>query len=136
MTEFETRIYNKLNRLFKENKFGDIIIDMKATGASLTLRACRDYDTEITELNQAEYIIVAGLDDAHTFSGTVEELCGKLANYERLHQEWICQTKDLESYHDRYIKDGNYADPEWQKHWDWYSDWHKDLYGYRPVRDA
>ena len=143
MTKMETAIYNKLNRLFKENKFGDIIIDMKSTGAMLTLHACRDYDSKITELDQAEYILVTGLEDAPTFSGTVNELCTSLANYDRLHQEWIEDTKKLGEYYEKYIRDGNrkyvqdktYAEPEWMEHWDWYSDWHKDLYGYRPTHD-
>lgn len=37
----------------------------------------------------------------------------------------------LREYFEKYIKGKSWEEID-QDRWDWYSDWHKDVYGYRP----
>lgn len=131
MTKMEKAIYDKLNRLFKEAHFAGITITMKSTGIKMALIPCAQTD-HINDLSEVEWILVYGDQDANTFGGTVEDTCKQLADYDTRHQKWIDETKKIQEYFDKYLKDSDRNDAEWQEHWGWYSDWHKDLFGYRP----
>ena len=54
-------------------------------------------------------------------------------NLDRLaHSEYVEeQLPGLERYFNNYIKDKSFNEIEPER-WDWYSDWHKDVFGFRP----
>ena len=69
-----------------------------------------------------------------------EELeMGDMTNYDEwfnlnhlAHNEYVeAQLPELERYFNNYIKDKPFNEIEPER-WDWYSDWHKDVFGFRP----
>lgn len=57
----------------------------------------------------------------------VQELVDEINNHAKLVEDLERERKELREYFD-----GGQADGWTQHDWSWYSDWHKDLYGYRP----
>ena len=65
--------------------------------------------------------------------------CGDMTNFD----EWadLCATEheeyreralpEITKYFDEHIKGKSWEEID-QNCWDWYSDWHKDVFGYRP----
>ena len=69
-----------------------------------------------------------------------EELeMGDMTNYDEwfnldylAHSEYVeKQLPELERYFNNHIKDKSINEIEPER-WDWYSDWHKDVFGFRP----
>ena len=64
---------------------------------------------------------------------------GDMTNYDEwfnlnhlAHSEYVEeQLPELERYFNNYIKDKSFNEIEPER-WDWYSDWHKDVFGFRP----
>ena len=57
----------------------------------------------------------------------IQKLVDEINNHAKMVEELENERKELRAYFEGGEADG------WTKHdWSWYSDWHKDLYGYRP----
>lgn len=70
-------------------------------------------------------------DDVLCGAKSIEELAERLLSYEEKHKTMIEELNQMEEelleYYNTYYGTDKF-------NWDYYSDWHKDVYGFRPRR--
>ena len=116
------RIAAELEKRFADNNFDEITIEMKCNGDKITIVPCSYAD--IKSIKDIDYYLVncrlpwAGSDD-------LMWVADFLANYDNKIKANEKSKKELRDYYNKY-----HNTP--QMDWSWYSDWHKDVYGYRP----
>ena len=116
---------NKLRAALTEADWSDIFFPME-NGDSLTITPC-GYAPELNEQNTEYYLVFS--DKTPNMGGdTLKIIAEQIANYETHLQEQAAEKAKLRAYFDRNIATGKYDGETWG----FYSDWHKDVYGYRP----
>lgn len=112
-----------VERLLRMNGWEETVI-VCPDGARVSVTPCGYGD--ITKLSDCDYFLVHG--DMPWMGGDkLEKVVDELNRHAELLAEQEAQKKKLREYFEAGQADG------WTKHdWSWYSDWHKDLYGYRP----
>lgn len=85
-------------------------------------------DTPATP-EDVEYVLVAGPCWTLWLGGTVAELADSLARADDLKREWAEDARRLRGMYDRAVRDGT---PTRSDEFGLYSDFHKDVFGYRP----
>lgn len=97
-----------------------------SNGDVITISPC-GYSPVLNE-KTTEYYLVFSPSTPNLGGDTIEIIANQLAKYEQVLAEEAKEKAELRAYFDQYIANGN-PDPD---RWSWYSDWHKDVYGYRP----
>lgn len=128
MNQFVTEVTEEMLRTaFADNNWDHIIVHF-TDGSTIGITAYSSYygDEPRKESHIEWYEVSWGIDweGANKLSDVVR-ICNTHADITRRNLE---EKNKLRAYFDKHIKDGNYTAEEW----DWYSDWHKDCYGYRP----
>ena len=97
-----------------------------SNGDVITISPC-GYTKPLTE-QTTEYYLMFSPNTPNLGGDTLDIIANQLSQYDRFLAEEAKEKAELRAYFDKYIANG---DPEPER-WDWYSDWHKDVYGYRP----
>lgn len=122
MTREDAR--RKLEEKFEQANWGSIDITMKCNGDVLRITPC-GYG-KVNKDNVEYFLVEGGL--PWMGANTIAELLDQLTNYNQMVHEHEKEKKEIRDYFEEHIKGGNYEPEEWG----WYSDWHKDVFGYRP----
>ena len=114
----------QLEKAFKENGFKETRV-VCPDGAEAWVTPC-SYATEITSTSQCDYFLVES--DIPWLGGEkLEKVIADLNNHEELLKELNEERDRCKAFFDEHQAKG------WDgESWSWYSDWHKDLFGYRP----
>ena len=122
MTRIEM-VVNELVKRFESANWNDITLTMKCNNEEITISPCY-YGDGIPTVSDIEYYLVYC---SMPWSGndSLEKIAKFLINYEK---ELNRQEEEKEKLHQYYVQYVNTSEMDW----DWYSDWHKDVYGYRP----
>lgn len=115
-----------LVKIFEDSKWKEVQITCP-DGAEIVIDPCGYGD--VTCLDDVDCFLVYG--DIPWMGGMggnrVEELVKEINDHAKYVEELESDRKELKAYFEGGEADG------WTKHdWSYYSDWHKDLYGYRP----
>lgn len=135
LTALENRIDAEINRRFNAGMAvdGTLTITMKTDGRELMLTPCFDKpgmaQDRPVDIPSADYVIVGGKGPAIYMSGNPDDVCRKLAAYDKVKAEWEDDLAKLRAYYEAHK--GEPIDPE-DNVFDLYSDWHKEVIGYRP----
>lgn len=142
MTNITEKIQAALERKFKEagyndktNTFNEITLTMKSTGLPLTLCLCYYGKARMESIMQAEYILVTGPQSAVVFGGEPKEVVDQLSRYDELHAGWLNDKAECEKYFHKLegmIYDPSVSQEEINDARSFYSDWHKEVFGWRP----
>lgn len=117
-----TMIRSELVKRFEESGWKKIDITMKSDGRRITIKPC-SYDDTITSEEQVDYFLTH---DNIVYGGdTLDNVAEQILNYDKLKQDMEDSKRELHEYYVAY----NDTD---EMDWGYYSDWHKDVYGYRP----
>lgn len=127
------KILKELENRFQKNNWKPIQIQMKSTQETLLLTAC-SYCESITRLDDVEWILVEG-SVCKYLGGLPEEVADRLARYDELIKENENDKNKCRLYFEKYIKNKDTSTDEFQSHYEFYSDWHKDIFGFRPSYD-
>lgn len=112
-------MYEKiLSELIKrtENCTKECTITMKCDGQRITIHPCVSFGC-------TEYFLVYGFEQ--TGFNTIEEVASYIDHYNEHKNKQINEEQKIRKYFDEEISQG-------KGDWDWYSDWHKDVFGFRP----
>ena len=119
------KIKKALVERFEKAGWNDIKITMNCNGDTLVLTPCAFID--IRKAEDIEYIIVCGSDASQYMGGNLDQVADQISRY----QELVDTQKDdkirLAEYCEKHQHD-SYDSDSYQS----YSDWHKDVYGFRP----
>lgn len=123
-----------LHNQFIAADWGELDLDMidesgKRHG-SVQIVPCFDY-TNIKAETHVEYFLMGSPDVNLYGENTLDAVVKSLRNFDALVSASETEKIRLQDYFDKYIKDRPWdqINPD---RWGWYSDWHKDVYGYRP----
>ena len=120
--ERTTKALNKKEEEAIANGTNDSNLTIKATGDKVKITLCGMDD--IKSMNDIEYFLVecrfpwAG-------SSKIEDIAKLLNNWKTKIDEDDKEKKDLRKYYEE-----NYGTEKFND--EWFSDWHKDVYGFRP----
>lgn len=111
-----------------------VTITMKHDGRKLHVVPCSDA-TGVAQgklpadaaLTQFDWLLVYGDGPANFMGGKPMEVCRQLADYEDLSGKYAAQVRECHAYFEEHR-----GAPTRTDDYGWYSDWHKDLFGYRP----
>lgn len=134
-TPWQQRIYNELERRFKENNWMPITINMRDTGLPIELSVTSEKD--INQLSDADYISATGPQSASWFDGTAEEIVTKLSNYHEIHTNWIRTFIEAKTYFKKHMLTHpakHRANRE--EHWRAFEIMHNKIFGYNPVKNG
>ena len=115
----------KIRAALTANNWSDTDITMP-NGDIVTISPC-GYARQLNEQN-TEYYLVLSPSTSNLGGDTLAIIADQLAGYEKHLQEQAAEKVELRAFFDRNIATGNYDSDTWS----FYSDWHKDVYGYRP----
>ena len=117
------RIAAELTKRIIANGFNPIKIDMKKSGDRIIITPC-SYEVNITSMDQIDWYLV---DCRISYSGndSIEKIAAFIADYDNRIAENEADKIKLREYYNKYH---NTPEMDWQ----WYSDWYKDVYGFRP----
>lgn len=127
--EIETRMNQSTGRLCD-----GITITMKTDGNELRLVPCFDNPADEPEsmsklvLASADYLLVIGSGVAVNMGGKPHKVCHQLATYDELLKKREEDIKKLEDYCHNHQDDDCFGSDSFE----FYSDWHKDVFGFRP----
>ena len=91
-------------------------IEMKVDNQKIVITPCNYTGTP-------EYFLVSGFES--TGFNTIEEVAEYINNYEKHKSRQRKEIYEITKYFNEEISKG-------KGDWDWYSDWHKDVFGFRP----
>lgn len=110
-----------LTEIFEKNGFEKALVETNKGSCYIT-PCC--YCDKPTKIEDVEYFLVDG--PLPWLGGSnFEKVCEDIANISDLVNEQTKEKQELNNYFDKYYGTDSFD-------YDWYSDWHKDIYGYRP----
>lgn len=105
---------------FKETTFR--LLD----GTEIMITPC-SYVRDITDISQCDYFLVDDPELPWAGGDKLSKVVNEMNNHVKLVDDLAEERAQLRAYFDKHQKNG------WDdESFSWYSDWHKDLYGYRP----
>ena len=116
MKTLQERIIKRLEEL-TNNFTEDTIITMKSDNTQMTIRPCNFTGV-------AEYFLVYASFENTGFHN-IEAVANYIIKYDENKQQHNKEVEAITDYFNTKILQGG-------GDWDWYSDWHKDVFGYRP----
>lgn len=126
MTKKAEMIKSELTKRFMENRWNSVTITMKHDKNRITLTPC-SMAYEMRSMDDVEYIMTQGYGPAAWVEGEPEQVFENLASYENLAEHWKEELEKLKAFcakHENFPYDSN--------EYGFYSDWHKDLFRFRP----
>lgn len=109
----------------KKNGFNDTTFIL-ADGTSAIVTPCY-YGKGAPSLEDIEYFLVYCDELPYLSDDKLEKVAERFNNILKLRSEQDAEKIELRKYFDEHQSKG------WDDgSWSWYSDWHKDVYGYRP----
>ena len=116
--------YDYVARILAANNFNSTDF-LCSDGARITIIPCSQV-SEIKSLDDVEYFLVHG-DMPWMGNSDLQKIVDDMNNHAKLLAEIEDEKTQLRAYFDQHQANG------WDdESWSWYSDWHKDVYGYRP----
>lgn len=129
------KIAAELTRRFREANSNTISIKMKCDGKELSLTLCSDSGKTIPAENESildfDFILVNGGGIAHTLGGEPKRVCTQLREYANRAAEYADSVRRLTEYCESHKDDPTPLGES--DAYGFYSDWHKDLFGHRPM---
>ena len=114
----------QITKILKDNHFAETVITCP-DGVDVVVKPC-SYADKITDISQCDYFLCYG-DLPWMGDDTVEKITRQINEHAKDLAELMDERKELRQFFDDHQANGWDDDS-----WSWYSDWHKDLYGYRP----
>lgn len=114
MTMYEKILVELIRRT--ENGTKDCTITMKYDGQKITIHPC-------VSCGCTEYFLVYSFEQ--TGFNTLEEVASYIEHYLEHKNRLNSEKEKITKYFNEEISKG-------KGDWDWYSDWHKDVFGFRP----
>lgn len=111
---------------FTESRWNPIEVTCP-DGAKMYITPCA-YEENISNVSQVEYFLVDG-DLPWLGCDTITQLVHQINNHAEMVIESEKEKKEVQEYYEKYSKLGWPDDS-----FGFYSDWHKDVYGFRPSR--
>lgn len=106
-----------------------------SNGDILTVTPCAQMIDAITDINEIEYYLVDGSSLVWLGGDNLEKIVKQFNDYENQLKEQADEKIKLRKFYQEKIAP-KLSDPNWKSYEDddfeFYSDWHKDVYGYRP----
>lgn len=89
---------------------------------------------KITDFSQIEYFRLLCSEATMCGSSDIETAASHTRNIKRAIKENKDDTEQLREYYEKHLtpEKRKENESEWLSHMDFYSDWYKDVYGYRP----
>lgn len=117
------RVVDELVKRIMDNNFERISISMKCNGDVIYITPC-SMVPEITSFDDIEYFLI---DCSLPWAGNdkIEKVADFIIDYQNRVDENEQEKIRLKEYYKKYHNTS-------KMDWSWYSDWHKDVYGYRP----
>ena len=113
---------------FNANGWNPIHINPKGKFHSILITPC--FDTDEHNENTVCFFMVDDPCINGLSTNDIDHLAKEIETYDKLYYEDIKQREELNEFYNKNIN----RKPFNQDAWDFYSDWHKDIYGYRPHR--
>lgn len=95
---------------------------------TVQIQACLPYGQDaVTDASSVEYLLFGGSCWASHLSGEPENVQKHLDHVQEIRDSWYAEAARLKTYLEQHKTD-------WtgDESYDFYSDWHKDVFGYRP----
>lgn len=128
-------IKKELLKRFTDAGWDEIKITMTINGDVLTINPCSQVCDNITDESQVEWYLVYGSSCTELGGDSLDKLCEQLATYEEMLNSLDNSKKKLRAFFEKHILPHK-NDKDWKSYesdaFEYYSDWHKDIYGYRP----
>ena len=125
------KVADALRAQFDAADWNEITVTMKCNGDAVTLTPCTSKPGNVTCEEDVGYILVNSPSISWLGGINIEEVAGQLANYE---QSLIKNDDDmvrLGEMRDELVKGEGMTSRRWDELYDFYSDWSKDVLGYR-----
>lgn len=123
----KNRIKEELVKRFEENNWEEIVITMKCDGTKIFIDPCCYADNKTLE--QVEYFLMNCSTMNLCGRETIEQVVEVIVEYETMLKESASDVEKCRQYWLKHVK--NNTEPYMD---DFYSDWHKELFGHRPRR--
>lgn len=129
---------NFINEKFEANGWKETRFDVPSTNSIIWATPCAQIMGDIEDPSQIEYILIENNDGINVPGfDTIEALAAFLMDYPRRLELERQQQKDCRNYYKTKILDklaaGETVDEDT---WQFYSDYHKDCFGFRPKREV
>lgn len=123
------KVKAELIRRFEENNWNEITITMKCDNAVVVITPCTMGCVPMNKIEDVDYFLMKCTTINTCGSENLDDIVKFLVNYEKEVKENETDIEKCRKYWEKHVKNSTdkYMD-------DFYSDWHKDLFGYRPRR--
>lgn len=111
--------------------FEPITVNMKCNGDAITITPCSSVSV-ITGFEQIEYYLVGSPSLPWLGGDNLETVAKQLNNYENMLAEKKTDEVKLADLREQLTNGSITSQDEWDARYEWYSDYHKDVYGFRP----
>ena len=117
-----------LRDCFTQNNWETVILRYKdGTDISISADVTHPHNVR-AEWSVDEYTIDWNGGRYHASASSLAEVAQICNDHTSIEASQDEQKEKLHAYFNMYIKGGRYTDEEWE----WYSDWHKEVFGHRP----
>ena len=136
MTKIEKSV-EYITKKFTENRFQETRFFVPATNSTIWATPCAQCEDEISDVKDIEFILVSNNDGINVPGfDTVEAFAAFLADYppnlvRELQSQKSCRSWYKTNIQDKLTRSETVSEDDWQ----YYSDWHKDCFGFRPQRE-
>lgn len=136
MTKIE-KATEYITRKFTENRFQETRFSVPVTDSTIWATPCAQCEDEISDVKDIEFILVSNNDGINVPGfDTVEAFAAFLADYptnldRELQNQKSCRSWYKVNIQDKLTRGETVSEDDWQ----YYSDWHKDCFGFRPRRE-
>ena len=124
------RTAQELRRRIIAAQFQEISVTMACNGDEVTIKRCGGV-VEPKSFDQVEYYLVFAPSLPWLGGDTLEKIAEQLNGYKKMLEEAEDDKKKLLGIKKR-LEQGGIDRDEWDDLYSYYSDYHKDVYGYRP----
>lgn len=125
-TTTQSDIVKKLKSLFTQSNWSKINYTLE-DDTVLTIEPCSYAPT--VNADTVEFFMVSGTDWAgECDANTIDQLAERIIKSKKIAADYEEDKQKFYDYYNKYIKDNGGTEEQWE----FYSDWHKDIYGYRP----
>ena len=123
------KVKAELIRRFEGNGFNELKLTMKCDGAVVVITPCTMGFEPMKKVEDVEWFLMSCTTMNTCGSEKLDDIAKILVNYEKELKENEEEIEKCRRYWEKHVKNSTdrYMD-------DFYSDWHKDLFGYRPRR--
>lgn len=123
------KVKAELIKRFEANGFNELELTMKYDGAVVIITPCTMGFEPMKKVEDVEWFLMSCTTMNTCGSSKLDDIVEFLVNYEKELKENEEEIEKCRKYWEKHVKNSTdrYMD-------DFYSDWHKDLFGHRPRR--